>query len=453
MIMNISNSSTNKKLRILLHMNLALLFTFLNLRILRKPSCTPIHIPYNKFIQTSTHCCSTASNSKEPVGCGGILVRKSFCGAECRSLFEKTLRDGFEISITNVNGVVARRLTPIVSPAKLDSTARAVVRGSRRASLHVEVLKEISLLRPRTGSSTGSDVDRRGGAVGGGDMGSNTGGRVTTEEKAPILMSTRTFIDKRQDASPHVSFGPITIYVHARLPGGSNGVPSTGIPLGLGWECVRQRSTSVDEFEQLKCDALIQESSAQAVDSSGDDGSWRFHRDGRLEPQERLAVLAQHGWDDKEQLAAMLKQMKQINNDRMSTVRSRTGKMVLRGEDPDEVAVWEAAVLAGKPDPLQGTSLTKPVAAPKPKNKALSRRRASVMTPMAGSMARRGRANTVGAVPLPKGGEGEKMDAKKMKFLFGAKPKTLKKSNRKNGKLKGRGGRTRAKTLLKVASK
>ena len=72
---------------------------------------------------------------------------------------------------------------------------------------------------------------------------------------------------------------------------------------------------------------------------------------------------------------------------------------------------------------------------------------------MAGSMARRGRANTVGAVPLPKGGEGEKMDAKKMKFLFGAKPKTLKKSNRKNGKLKGRGGRTRAKTLLKVASK
>ena len=66
----------------------------------------------------------------------------------------------------------------------------------------------------------------------------------TAEKIAPILVSTRTFIGKKK--SSHVHFGSVDIAEHARVPGGSNGVPSSGIPLGLGWKCVFVHKTSID---------------------------------------------------------------------------------------------------------------------------------------------------------------------------------------------------------------
>lgn len=145
-----------------------------------------------------------------------------------------------------------------------------------------------------------------------------------------------------------VSFGNLTLYKHERVPGGSLGVPSMGVPLGLGWKLLEKTKTTVDEFEKLRNGKDENDPINIIVDSDDDNSdenvSYSFHRDGRTPDYERLKILLDYGYK-KSDFQTLLNDLKIIKDNRQNTARSRTGKMVMCGEDPDEVEKWEKDAL------------------------------------------------------------------------------------------------------------
>ncbi len=291
-------------------------------------------------------------------GSGTLLTREAgadfFCSSTCIDFYEQTLRNGFKISISrNNNNAPPRLLVPFVSSqshqSALSPTLESVRTASQQASAREQVLAALRQLpsSPAASSSSSSSWSSV----------SRADSRDAKSRKSRrTFVSTSTFLELLPPANKHVRFGTITLHEHERLPGGSGVVPSTGIPLGLGWQCVSTRTTTVDKFEAIRMTPPPAGGTNNPL-GDGDDGSsdedeeddFQFHRDGRLEAHERLSLLsAALECDAASEFAPLEAELKRVRKERMQTVRSRTGKMVMLGEDPDEVAKWEAETLAAK---------------------------------------------------------------------------------------------------------
>jgi hypothetical protein len=160
-------------------------------------------------------------------------------------------------------------------------------------------------------------------------------------------------------AGKTLRFGEVVYHMHERLADGSGGVTGSGLPLGLGWRELDRRDTSVEAVDAVR----EAERAAREVEEAEDSEEYepfRYELDGKLEDAERRALLREwwgaagghpefevaEAEGETDAVPLLLREMKEVRDQRRATQRSVTGLKVLAGEDPDEVAQWEVAMLA-----------------------------------------------------------------------------------------------------------
>lgn len=122
-----------------------------------------------------------------------------------------------------------------------------------------------------------------------------------------------------------VRFSTVTVHYHERQVGGSSGVPSSGVDLGLGWGVVDSpRVLAVDEYEAAKLgdDAGSttggvgtkagggrgkgSDSDDSSDDSDSSDGkAWRYDLYGKLDARERRRIMQAAGVAEADILTAI----------------------------------------------------------------------------------------------------------------------------------------------------
>lgn len=150
-----------------------------------------------------------------------------------------------------------------------------------------------------------------------------------------------------------LTFSTVTIHEHERKLGGSLGVPSKGVDLGIGWKQVCCATVDVDEFQKAAATAAGRRGSstdkhdngssdkddddADASDTDSMHERWRFDRDGALTPAERADIMQAGAGCTAEEVERAVEEHRVLQEARLQTARSRTGAQVIAGLDPDDV--------------------------------------------------------------------------------------------------------------------
>lgn len=111
--------------------------------------------------------------------------------------------------------------------------------------------------------------------------------------------------DARRRTPRPVRFSTVTVHFHEREVGGSSGVPSSGVDLGIGWKTVApSKLMAVEEFEAEKAgddDDSDTERGASGDSSSSDDEppkSYRYDNEGKLDARERRRIMRAAGFTE-----------------------------------------------------------------------------------------------------------------------------------------------------------
>ena len=286
-------------------------------------------------------CGNSVSVSKALIqgGGGGTLITVQqgavfFCSSQCVIFFEKTVEKGYKIELCTKNGATTTKLVPISSNGikSGDAPTPTETTSINNPLLNYSVPVPVSHLPPPPDRMTDA-IDY---------TSTKTFVNLLQPQQAAsssttTTTTTTTAISDKTLKSVH--FGNLIVYQHERIPGGSSGVPTLGIPLGIGWKLIETTKTTVDKYEKLRngtdeaatsktnqTDQTNQIISEMNRDSSSDeDVPFQFHRDGRTPDYERLEILLQHG-HTKEEMKVLDMELKTIKKLRMATARSRTGK-------------------------------------------------------------------------------------------------------------------------------
>ena len=308
-------------------------------------------------------CGNSVSVSKALIqgGGGGTLITVQqgavfFCSSQCVIFFEKTVEKGYKIELVcTKNGATTTKLVPISSNGikSGDAPTPTETTSINNPLLNYSVLNHDTTTQEKKDNDKNENEDEEDRMTDAIDYTSTKTfvnllqpQQAATSSSTTTTTTTTTTTAISDKTLKSVHFGNLIVYQHERIPGGSSGVPTLGIPLGIGWKLIETTKTTVDEYEKLRngtdeaatsktnqTDQTNQIISEMNRDSSSDeDVPFQFHRDGRTPDYERLEILLQHG-HTKEEMKVLDMELKTIKKLRMATARSRTGKYSKRSSE------------------------------------------------------------------------------------------------------------------------
>jgi hypothetical protein len=204
-----------------------------------------------------------------------------------------------------------------------------------------EVLRLVERLQPETHSNKGNASSHRGALKRSASFrreevkeeeSTQEGAREEEDLDSSSTIGGGTSTARKSSKRKTVSFGGVRQRYHTRSFGES--VPFTGPALGLGWAIAGDEAeVSLEEYEQ------------RLGEERGEEPNPWYFEEGQLDEDERVEVLQEAGvYKGLIDLNSYC--MSVIRQERRSTARSKTAKMVIEGQDPDAVEKWEAELLA-----------------------------------------------------------------------------------------------------------